>query len=226
MTSHPHAVLLLAAGGSTRLGRPKQLLPWHGQPLVRQVAQILAGTQPEAFVVVTGAHPCEVRHALSGLNWQEAYNSDWQAGLASSLQAGLGQLARSGFTTQGPVLVAMTDQPFLTPAHLHALLKASRQGTGGWRNVVTGYGPPAQTPENGLQRSPPQGVPACLTPDTCARAGHLCGDQGFRNLWLDPPAVIEAPELGLDIDTPADWQEACARLKRFPNADKNVQAPD
>ncbi len=180
-----HTALLLAAGGSTRLGRPKQLLRIGGVPLVRHVARLLLATQPDHLVVVSGGADAAVREALASLNVLMVRNEDWQTGLASSLRCGHQALAQSGL----PLLIAGTDQPRLTERHLRALLE---QGLGD-KDIITSYG------EDG------RGIPVLLSPITQGRIENLKGDTGLRQLWKNEqaaPVCVNAPELGFDIDTP------------------------
>ncbi|KXV00903.1 hypothetical protein AD929_08365 [Gluconobacter potus] len=191
-----HSALLLAAGGSTRLGRPKQLLSIGGVPLVRHVARLLLATRPEHLVVVTGGAEAAIRQALAGLDVVLVQNEDWQTGMASSLRCGHQALAGSSL----PLLIAGTDQPCLTERHLHGLLEQDADG----KDVITSYG------EDG------RGVPVLLSPATQQRIQSLQGDIGLRQLWKNTqtaPISVCAPELGFDIDTPeqldaavrADW---------------------
>lgn len=186
-----HAALLLAAGGSTRLGRPKQLLRIGAVPLVRHVARLLLATQPECLVVVSGGADAAVRATLADLNVLMVRNEDWQTGLASSLRCGHQALAQSSL----PLLIAGTDQPRLTEKHLRALLE---QGLGD-KDIVTSYG------EDG------RGIPVLLSPVTQGRIPGLEGDTGLRQLWKNAqatPVCVVAPELSFDIDTPEQLDTA------------------
>ncbi|MFT8807345.1 nucleotidyltransferase family protein [Gluconobacter sp.] len=186
-----HSALLLAAGGSTRLGRPKQLLTIGGEPLVRHVARLLLATQPECLVVVTGGAGAEIRDALADLDIVTVQNEDWQTGLASSLRYGHRMLEQDNT----PLLIAGTDQPRLTEHHLRTLLK---HGTVG-KDVVTAYGQEGR------------GIPVLLSPATRRRIDGLHGDTGLRHLWKNAgvtPALVEAPELAFDIDTPEQLDAA------------------
>ena len=102
------AAILLAAGESTRMAEPKQLLDWRGQPLVAaQVFTLLdAGCRP--VVVVLGAHDRLVRAAIPfRADVQTTTNRNWRAGRASSIRAG----ARAVPSTVDAVVVVSVDQP-------------------------------------------------------------------------------------------------------------------
>ncbi|QEH95158.1 nucleotidyltransferase family protein [Gluconobacter thailandicus] len=183
-----HNAVLLAAGGSRRLGQPKQLLMRQGIPLVRHVADLLLQTQPDRLIIVTGGNAEAVEAALIGLPVEICRNPDWETGLASSLQSA----AKSLKGSPDAVLIAGTDQPRLTLMHLMQLLEHSVE-----RNIVSQYRPNAR------------GIPVRLTAETLARASELQGDKGFRDLWKDnPPLKIQAPELLEDLDTPEQLADA------------------
>lgn len=131
----PLAGIILAAGGSQRFGRPKQMLAWRGQPFVRAVAKtaLEAGLSP--VVVVTGAHDEQITAAVQDLPVQIAYNREWESGQASSIRAGISSLItpRSeassdssplhGEENPGGAIFLLADQPQVTPTILHALME-------------------------------------------------------------------------------------------------------
>ncbi|MDJ0850439.1 MAG: nucleotidyltransferase family protein [Myxococcota bacterium] len=182
----PSAVLL-AAGGSRRLGRPKQLLVEEGEALVRRAARAALDAGVEEVVVVLGAHAAEVADALAGLALRTVENADWRAGLGSSIACGV--RAAEG----DAVLLLLADQPGVDAALLRRLLAAARAGH---RRVACAY-------------DDVRGVPALFSdPDDLARLAELSGDRGARTLLAARPDsvhAIDAPEAAFDIDDEADW---------------------
>ena len=83
------AGVLLAAGASVRLGRPKQLVEFDGSPLVRHAAAKAVNVCGSGLVVVTGAHHQEVVAALDSLPVRAVYNPSWREGIGSSLRQGV-----------------------------------------------------------------------------------------------------------------------------------------
>ncbi len=191
MTSH-HAALLLAAGGSQRLGQPKQLLRRDGIALIRRMALLALATQPAQLAVVLGAEAQAMRQALRGLPLETVVNPAWSTGMAGSLHAGIHALAGH----PGAVLVLGVDQPALDEAHLRALVAAFD----GSRDVVSAY-------------ADVSGTPALLRARTVARIDELDGDRGFGALLrgtIPTPYRIINETLALDVDTP----EALARARQ------------
>jgi len=112
------AGVILAAGGSERLGRPKQLLDWRGVPFVRQVAlnALEAGLAP--LVAVTGADRDQVESALAGLDVRCVFNPHWSEGQSTSMRTGLAALP----VNTDSVLFLLSDQPQISPDLIRQLL--------------------------------------------------------------------------------------------------------
>ncbi|NLG72554.1 MAG: putative selenium-dependent hydroxylase accessory protein YqeC [Chloroflexi bacterium] len=115
----PAAGIILAAGGASRLGKPKQLLEWKGEPFVRAVARtaLEAGLAP--VIVVTGAAADEVQQALSDLPVQFVHNPDWESGQGSSVATG----ARSLPPECGAAVYLLSDQPQIPAALVRSLVE-------------------------------------------------------------------------------------------------------
>jgi nicotine blue oxidoreductase len=176
--------VLLAAGEGSRLGGPKALVELAGTRLVdRGVALLRAGgTAP--LVVVTGA----VDVALPGVT--TVHNPDWRSGMGSSLAAGLAALPAACEAA----VIALVDQPLVTPAVVQRLIAAYLAGAS---LAVASYGGQPRNPVL-LARDRWPGVLALAI-----------GDAGARPYLRAHPELVTAVECGDtgspdDIDTPAD----------------------
>lgn len=111
------AGVVLAAGGSTRMGTLKQLMQWEGQPMVRLAAEkaLKAGLDP--VLVVTGASYREVQQAVDDLEVQIVHNPDWDKGQSTSVKAGINSLPDG----VGGVIFFAVDQPKLPVGFIEAL---------------------------------------------------------------------------------------------------------
>jgi CTP:molybdopterin cytidylyltransferase MocA len=181
-----HALVLLAAGGSRRLGQPKQLLRLHGETLVHRAARLGLATAPAEAIVVCGANADAVWAELADLPLRKAVCGAWEAGLGESLAVGLGALSPD---IDG-ALVLLCDQPALEADHLFALRDA-------WRSDPTRAAASAYA---GVL-----GVPALLPRAWFARLAEGGHDHGARDLLRANAAqvkAIPAPPLADDIDTP------------------------
>jgi len=186
----PAAAIILAAGGSVRMGQPKLLLPWNGQPLIRQAVQtaLQAGLAP--VTVVTGAYQAEIQAAMAGLPVCFAHNPDWAAGQSGSIRSGMERLP--GET--GSVIFLLGDQPFVTPELLSALTSAQTRQ----RQAIL-------APYVAEQRS----NPVLFDRQVFPALRQLQGEQGARSLFdRFPPACLPWTDrrILLDIDTPEDYQ--------------------
>lgn len=118
------AALVLAAGGSTRLGRPKQLEPWGDTTLLGHVLQLVVAAQFEERYLVLGAQTDEVIDSVDLTGWTVVENPEWDQGLASSLRAGLDAVMR--FSRAEQVAIFLGDQPDVDLDVVERLVAAAR----------------------------------------------------------------------------------------------------
>jgi len=112
------AGVILAAGGSERLGRPKQLLDWGGVPFIRQVALNALEASLAPLVAVTGADRDQIESALAGLDVRCVHNPQWAEGQSTSMRAGLAALPEN----TDSALFLLSDQPQIDPGLIRQLL--------------------------------------------------------------------------------------------------------
>ena len=180
---------MLAAGGSRRLGQPKQLLRHAGDTLVRRTvtAALDAGCAP--VVVVAGAEREKVAAALRDLAVTIVPNDDWPRGMGTSIRAGVARLRETD-----ALILLVCDQPKVDAGILRQLI--ARQAETGQPMAASSY-------------SGTHGVPALFTRSCYERLLALDDETGAKALLLGRPGeVVSVPfEAGaLDIDTPADLE--------------------
>lgn len=192
-------LVLLAAGGSRRLGSPKQLVrDSEGKSLIRRAAETALDSACRPVVAVLGADAEAAAAELAGLPLTITVNLDWQTGLASSLKAGLAALLEHGLPDA--VVVMLCDQPHVTPALLDSLLTAAAET--GCQIAACEY-------------SGALSVPALFARSLFPDLQALAGDEGARRViraYPGPVARIAFPGGVLDIDTAQD----AARFKSAP----------
>ena len=190
--SHSHAVVVLAAGGSTRLGQPTQLLTRDGETLLHRAVRLALETSPTQVLVVVGANADSIATAVADLDCEVVSNSEWQSGMAGSLH-GAGANLQAGVQR---VLVLVCDQPALERRHLDALLEGASAIEAGCAATVH---------DDAL------GVPA-VVPRGWFESMQATGDRGFgARLGQQRAASIfelDAPYLGMDIDSREDLAKA------------------
>jgi xanthine/CO dehydrogenase XdhC/CoxF family maturation factor/CTP:molybdopterin cytidylyltransferase MocA len=188
--SEESAVVILAAGGSRRLGRPKQLVEIEGQSLVRRAAETALSAGSGSVHVVVGAEIDRVRTALDGLPVELVVNEAWREGVASSIRAAIEAIERRDRPVETLTLM-LCDQPGVDADVLRRLLDAYRMT----RAPVVA----SRYPEG-------PGVPALFHAELFSALKSLDGDVGARQLirHLDREVVtIPFAVLG-DVDTAED----------------------
>lgn len=185
------AALVLAAGGSSRLGTPKQLVSWKGRPLLEWIVADVASWPVSDVCVVLGAHLEEVLGAVDFGEATVLENPDWEEGIAASLRVGLDYLGRDSRTDR--VIVALGDQPRIPPEVPAALLAAMEHS-----------GRPAAVPKYRFQ----VGNPVVLHRTLWQRLMALEGDAGASRLLRAHPDWVEEVWFDhlppRDVDTPSD----------------------
>jgi len=189
------AALVLAGGGSTRMGRPKALLPLAGRTMLATVVARLLESPVDRVVVVLGAQAAAVRRRANlpaDRRLSLVVNRGWRWGLASSLRRGL-----RACTGAEAVVVALGDQPGLDPRTVGRLVAAFRAGA------------PLAVPVRGKRRGHPVLFARALFP----ALARLQGDVGAREVVAQhwPHAARIPARLPRDLDTPGDYSDFIAR---------------
>jgi len=183
--------VLLAAGGSSRMGRPKQLLRYRGSSLVRRAARAALDAGCAPLIVVLGAAAEPVRAELAGLPVETVVNAGWAGGVSGSIRLGVARLSLDPRPIRAAVLLAC-DQPRLDATVLARLMVAF-DGRSGSR-VACAYGDTV-------------GVPALFERAWFPRLTRLGGDRGAKTLLAECPALLATvpwPEGAIDVDSPED----------------------
>ncbi len=200
------AGVLLAAGGSRRLGSPKQLLKVNGVTLVERAAQQLLDAGCDPVVVVTGAYAEQVGDAVAMLPVVCCENVDWELGMGTSIAAAIRivngvQVGGLGADGVEAVLIATCDMPSVSVEHLRALLSAAAGG----HRVASEYAAPGGAPV--------RGIPAVLPRADFPELEGLSGDQGARGMLRnDLTLTVSLRQGNFDLDTPDDVAEWRASL--------------
>lgn len=191
--------ILLAGGASSRMGRPKALMPIgpEGRPFLDHIARVLLEGGAEDVIAVLGAGADVVRTALRPENLAVRFvdNPDFGAGQLSSLLVGLRTADRPG--VRG-VLVTLVDVPLITPATVRAVLEGFRAGSG--RATIV-------RPSRGGRHGHPVLFDRALF-DELRRADPAGGAKSVVRAHSAAVLDIEVPDEGafIDIDTPEDYE--------------------
>jgi molybdenum cofactor cytidylyltransferase len=185
---------MLAAGGSSRMGQTKQLLPIRGQPMVRRVTEAVCAAGLDQVVVVVGAQAETVCEALADLPVEFVVNAAWAEGMSTSLREGLRALRPE----IGAALVVLADQPDLSPQLIRALVD---------RYKVTAA--PIVAPFYQGQR----GNPVLFHRALFSELQAVQGDRGGRQVVARYQEQVERVVVGddavtADVDTRQDYETA------------------
>jgi molybdenum cofactor cytidylyltransferase len=182
------AILILAAGASTRLGEPKQLLPYKNTTLLKHtIKQVLAIENAKVYVVL-GAFFEEIHTSIKQLPITILKNNHWQKGLGSSLHMGVLEIQKNPVFNK--VLITLGDLPLMLSKNYQALLFHHKESTTG----ITATQYPTTT----------NGVPVIFDNTYFNALSELSGDEGAKSLLKKNKSDVSFCEVSIaffDIDT-------------------------
>ncbi len=182
------SALVLAAGPSRRMGRPKLALPVGGVPMLRRVVEAAVQSRCRETVVVLGAHQEVYRPLLAGAGVRLVENPEFAHGLSTSIRAGVASLSPESEA----VVILLADQPRITAQAIDRLIDIHVQE--GKRIVASAYG--------GVV-----GVPALFDAALFLELLTLEGDAGARSVIEKYPqhgVAVTLEDGWQDVDTPED----------------------
>jgi molybdenum cofactor cytidylyltransferase len=190
--------VILAAGRSSRLGRPKQLLDLAGEPLLRHVVRNAIASDLSEVVLVLGHQAAQIESAIGEWGQRVAVNPDYAAGQSTSLRIGLGAVD----PLAEAVVFLLGDQPQVGPSIIDALIARFRE-----------TGAPIVMPTYGGIAANPVLFVAELFPELA----RVVGDEGARSVVARHRERVATVAVGdgpppRDVDTEADYQALLAEL--------------
>lgn len=193
-TKRQYALIVLAAGGSSRMGTPKQLLSWGNTTLLGHALKQARGVSIQKKYLLLGANAGRIMEEVDITGFIPVINPGWEEGMGSGLAHVAETLLEDNPDTRG-VLITLADQPLVTTALLEKVLEAG--STGEQEMAACLYGDRA-------------GVPAFIGAPFVKQLLTLKGDQGCRILFKQYPEALNLVDAGstlADIDTPEDYRK-------------------
>ena len=190
------SILILAAGNSSRLGSPKQLIEFEGQTLIERITETALSISEEVLIVLGGNSEL-ILPKLERFNnvISTIYNSDWKEGMGTSIRIGVEKLAENSDL----IIILLADQPFISKVLLQNMLQSYAK---------------TQNPIVSCIYSNTLGVPILFDKSVFFELLKLNGDKGaksFLHLYKNRISTIYFPEAIVDIDTLEDVEN----LKKY-----------
>ena len=192
-------IIILAAGNSSRLGQPKQLLPYKDDTLLQHIIAQASVINDAVIIVVTGANHELIEKGIDASKVRIAFNPDWELGMSSSINKGLSGLLESNSEIK-KCIFAVCDQPFVS----HSVFE----------NLITEY----HATEKGIIASSyavTLGTPVLFDKKYFGELLNLKGQEGAKkiiNRFLDDTASIRFEKGDIDIDTEEDYNKLISEL--------------
>jgi molybdenum cofactor cytidylyltransferase len=188
------AIIILAAGSSSRMGQSKQLLEIGNTSLLRKTALTALACGIKNNYVVLGANADAHKTTITDLPAEIVINDEWTRGMGSSLKKGL-NAAASAFPGLVGVLILVCDQPALTSQHLSNILKKCAEGQKGI--IASNY-------------KGTIGVPAFFTKQFFEKLNALDDQHGAKKIIEKYPNEVESIEFPggeIDLDKIEDYHQ-------------------
>jgi molybdenum cofactor cytidylyltransferase len=198
--AHSLHVIVLAAGASSRLGQPKQLVKLAGRPALHHVVSNACAVAGQAVTVVLGAHAQDLTRLFAHSPASVIVNRHWEEGMASSLRCGLAAVPSAA----SAVLVMLGDQVSVSVDDLKRLINA-------WNGHDTVI---ASAVYQGHV-----GVPAIFPRWCFSELKELRGDRGARMIierHAQRLVHVQMPNAAIDLDTPEDLVTLTEQFKKKP----------
>lgn len=186
-------IILLAAGSSTRMGSPKQLLLYQGKTLLERIVDTsLQVFDNNKIILVLGANHSEIAFQIKDKITLISVNEEWKSGMASSIKAGL-QTLLNHFPEMERCFISVCDQPYLSSEVFIEMLKLADYSS---KEIIA------------AEYAGTIGVPVLFSKKYFKKLQHLSGEQGAKKIIqqnMDDVNIFTFDEGAIDIDTPSDY---------------------
>ncbi|MGF7078488.1 nucleotidyltransferase family protein [Mucilaginibacter sp. UYCu711] len=186
------ALIILAAGASSRLGFPKQTLLYKGKTLLEIAIEAGLKSKCRPVTVVLGSSADKIEPGIKNYNIDIIHNPDWQAGMGSSIALAIKEIQKNEGVSQ--VVIMLCDQPFVTSRLIDSLLYKQQETN---KKII------ACTYNDTI------GVPVLFNRKLFDELTLLQGQEGAKkvlNAHPDDISTMPFEKGGVDIDTVGDYE--------------------
>jgi len=203
------SILILAAGNSSRLGQPKQLVEFNGKPLICHIIEQALFVKTHAVFVVLGGNKALILPKISHLPVTIINHENWGKGMGSSIAAGVKKIQEKQPKTTG-IITLLCDQPFISADLIYQLITKQKETNA---DLVA------------AQYAGDLGVPAFFSQNIFPDLLLLNGQAGAKKIiqkHVSTAKIVAFPEGIFDVDTPEDlirieeWAKILAKKNKFP----------
>ncbi len=185
-----YAIMILAAGASSRMGEAKQLISYKGKALINHIIDESKIECISRTLVVLGAHADRISRSITSDNVEIIDNPNWQEGMSSSIRVGINKISEDS-SIEG-CIISLVDQPFINKKVFQSLIDTYKES---WKDIVASdYG-------NTI------GPPVFISRSYFNKLHHLKGDSGAKQIITQNQgdvAYIEFKKGIYDLDTQED----------------------
>ncbi len=188
------AIIILAAGNSSRFGSTKQLLHFNNKSLLQHVIDEAIESGAGPVIIVTGANAEGIEKSITQGNFNIVHNENWEEGMASGIVAGVKQAISLNNHVER-IIIAVCDQPFVSASLFKQLHETHAKSL---KNIIAS------------SYADTIGTPALFTQKYFDALMSLQGEEGAKKILkanAEDVAVIEFPEGAIDIDTKEDYNK-------------------
>lgn len=193
-------VIILAAGSSSRLGYPKQLVEFRGISLLQHSLEVAESLEFDIQILVLGAKAGEIKKEIDSRKFEVVINESWEEGMGTSISKGVTEALKIEKELDHIVML-LSDQPFVTKEKIQELIRVQLKN---------------DKPATFSQYAGEVGVPAIFSREVFADLKKLKKDQGAKKLILNNEIRYETVKFeggNFDVDTPEDV-EILKRMER------------
>lgn len=187
-------VVILAAGSSSRLGRPKQLVQFQNKTLLQHVIDSIVPFHFDPGILVLGANAHQIRDSISPKKITVVDNQGWSEGIASSIRLGVSESIKLNESLEG-ILFLLSDQPFVTKKLIEELIQKHKNGD----QQITA-----------CRYKESFGVPAIFGKAFFSQLLKLTGDTGAKKIIAQNSEHVDTIVFqagSFDVDTEEDYIE-------------------